>query len=247
MLKGWIHRFITPTVSHLTVLFLAFGLLAFSVIAAARSIGNARVPRRDALDTFADPSAATSVPAPSPGRYVIDAGHSSFVVHASVHGLLSAFGHNHTIAVKDLSGQAVFDPDNPSASSLELRVRAASLTVIDNVKDSDKREIEQTMRDKVLEVSKYPEISFKSTNVSVTKTGEGQYRADMWGELSLHGVTRKGFIRATVAFQGNGFHARGEFPIIQTDYGIQPVSVAGGTIKVKNELKLTFDLAANRQ
>jgi hypothetical protein len=38
--------------------------------------------------------------------------------------------------------------------------------------------------------------------------------------------------------------AKGEFPIRQTDYKIKPVSVAGGTLKVKNEVKCTFDIVA---
>ncbi|HYM01210.1 MAG TPA: YceI family protein [Blastocatellia bacterium] len=179
--------------------------------------------------------------------YKISASQSSFMVHAGVHGLLSSFGHNHNIAVKDFSGTARFDPDNPSASGLDLRVRAASLTVIDKIKEGDKQSIEKTMREQVLEVSKYPEIAFKSTSVSIAKTGEGQYRADMWGDLSLHGVTKRGFIRAAVSIQGNTLRAKGEFPVIQTDYKIEPVSVVGGTIKVKNELKLDFDLVANKE
>ncbi|MGH9825822.1 MAG: YceI family protein, partial [Blastocatellia bacterium] len=135
--------------------------------------------------------------------YRIDAGQSTFMVHAGVHGLLSSFGHSHNIAVKDFSGVAKFDPDNGSASSLELRIKAASLAVTDKIKDSDRQSIEKTMRDQVLEVSKYPDIAFKSTSVSISKTGEGQYRADMWGDLSLHGVTRRGFIRANLSLQGN--------------------------------------------
>ena len=42
---------------------------------------------------------------PEVRRYRIDAGQSNFMVHAFVGGLLSGFGHNHNIAIKDISGE----------------------------------------------------------------------------------------------------------------------------------------------
>lgn len=43
---------------------------------------------------------------------------------------------------------------------------------------------------------------------------------------------------------GESLRAHGEFPLRQTEYGIKPVSAAGGTIKLKDELKFTFDIVA---
>ena len=40
--------------------------------------------------------------------------------------------------------------------------------------------------------------------------------------------------------------ADGQFALRQTEYGIKPVSVAGGTIKVKDELKFSFHIVAER-
>ena len=39
--------------------------------------------------------------------------------------------------------------------------------------------------------------------------------------------------------------AKGEFTLKQTDYGIKLVSVAGGALKIKDELKFTFDVLAH--
>jgi len=47
-----------------------------------------------------------------------------------------------------------------------------------------------------------------------------------------------------VTVTGEGMRAKGEFSIKQTDYKIKPVSVAGGTLKIKNELKCSFDILA---
>jgi len=35
---------------------------------------------------------------------------------------------------------------------------------------------------------------------------------------------------------------RGSATLKQTDFGITPVTVAGGTVKVKNEVKVEFDI-----
>ncbi|HET9529079.1 MAG TPA: hypothetical protein VFQ92_01915, partial [Blastocatellia bacterium] len=73
------------------------------------------------------------------GRYKIDAGRSRFIVRAFATGLLSAFAHNPTIAIRDFTGEARFDPDSPEQGSLEIRIRSDSLSVADEVSDKDRR------------------------------------------------------------------------------------------------------------
>lgn len=191
-------------------------------------------------------SASEAGPSPDAVRYRIDASQSRYMVKVFVRGLLSAFGHDHNIAIKDFSGEALVTPDSIEPASLRLVIKADSLVVTDKVSEKDRKEIESTMRTQVLETATYPEIVFKSTSINATRTGEGQYQAKIWGNLTLHGATHSGLIYANVTLSGNGLRARGEFPLLQTDYKIKPVSVAGGTIKVKDELKFSFDIVANK-
>jgi polyisoprenoid-binding protein YceI len=179
-------------------------------------------------------------------RYGIDPSKSRFTVRAFVGGLFSAFGHDHTIAVRDFSGEASVAPDTLEPASLQMTIKSASLAVIDKVSEKDRKEIEDTMRKEVLDTSNFPEIVFKSTRVSANRSGDGRYSVKIWGDLTLHGVTRSGLINAQVTIIGNSLRAVGEFPLRQTDYGIKPVTVAAGTIKVKDELKLSFDIVCNR-
>jgi len=179
-------------------------------------------------------------------HYQIDPGRSRFVVRAFVGGLLSSFGHNHTIAIRDFSGEVQFTPDSPEASSLQMRIGADSLAVIDEVSDNDRRDIEQRMRADVLETGKYPEIVFHSASVTANRTADGQYQLKVSGDLTLHGVTHRVLIPARLSLGGNDLHARGEFSLRQSDYKITPPSVAAGTIKVKDELKFSFDIVARR-
>lgn len=191
------------------------------------------------------PQASHFTPAANFARYRIDAAESRFTVRAFAGGFLSAFAHDHTIAIRDFAGHADFTYGTVEPASLEMTIKAASLEITDKVSTSDRQKIEGTMRDEVLEIAKYPDISFKSTSVSASKTGEGQYQARIAGELTLHGVTRPVAMTAQLEFGDKTLRAKGGFAIKQSNFSIKPVSVAGGTIKVKDELKFTFDIVAH--
>jgi polyisoprenoid-binding protein YceI len=180
-----------------------------------------------------------------PVKYRLDSAASRFTVHAFADGLLSVFGHDPVIGVKDFQGEASFVPGTFENASLKLIINANSLVVVNDVKEKDRQEIERTMRDEVLETGKYPEITFQSNNVTFTRTGEGRYRARVIGELMLHGVTQNNiWLNGEVTITNDGLRAKGDCALKQTDYKIKLVSVAGGTLKIKNEVKCSFDLVA---
>jgi polyisoprenoid-binding protein YceI len=177
--------------------------------------------------------------------YRIDAKPSRFTVQVTAAGLLSAFGHNPVIAIRNFSGEARFQPDTLESTSLRVVVQAASLEVSGDVSDKDRREIERAMQDRVLESTAYPEIVFQSSSAKMNLAGPGQYRIEVLGQLSLHGVTREHSVSARVTVGPDRLRASGEFSLHQTDYGIELVSVAGGALKVKDELKCSFDILAS--
>lgn len=177
--------------------------------------------------------------------YRIDARPSRFTVQVTAAGLLSAFGHNPVIAIRNFSGEARFQPGTLESTSLRVVVQAASLEVSGDVSDKDRREIERAMQDRVLESTAYPEIVFQSSSVKVNLAGPGQYRIEVLGQLSLHGVTREHIVAARVTVGPDRLRASGEFSLHQTDYGIELASVAGGALKVKDELKCSFDILAS--
>src|SRR5258705_415429 len=59
-------------------------------------------------------------------------------------------------------------------------------------------------------------------------------------DLTLHGETHP--VEATVN-GGNGRYT-GAAKFKQTEFGIKPVSVAGGSVKVKDELRIEFEITA---
>jgi polyisoprenoid-binding protein YceI len=180
-------------------------------------------------------------------HFVIDAKRSRFTVQAFAAGILSAMGHNPTIAIRTFSGEVDFNPDALQASGLELTIKAASLSVEDDVSDKDRREMERVMKNDVLEADKFPEIRYEASSSSITKLGGALYSASLSGTLSFHGVTHNQPVPVRITTLGEMLRASGEFALKQSDYQINPVSVAGGALKLKDELKFSFEMVAHRQ
>jgi polyisoprenoid-binding protein YceI len=179
--------------------------------------------------------------------YVVEARASRFTVQAFATGLLSAAGHNPTIGVRNFSGDVNFSSEALQGNGFRLNIKASSLSVQDDISDKDRREIEKIMNEQVLETAKYPEIVYEAPMLSITRMGESLYATVLDGSLTLHGVTRRQPVTARVAIFGTMLRALGDFTLKQTDYEIKPISVAGGAIKLKDELKFSFEMVAREQ
>jgi polyisoprenoid-binding protein YceI len=179
-------------------------------------------------------------------RYTIDVRASRLTIHAVATGFLSAMGHNPVIAARDVSGDIRFAPQTLDSAEVRVRISSASLSVQNDVSDKDRREMERTMREQVLEVAIHPEMVFEGSKATIEKVSEGRLRVEMEGDLTLHGVTRRQRVPAQVFVLGDTLRAQGEVEIRQTDFGITLVSVAGGALKIKDEVKCSFDLLTRK-
>ncbi len=176
-------------------------------------------------------------------RYRLVVSDSMFTVRAFAEGLLSVFGHDPVIAVTGFDGEIRFTAGTFENASLRITFEASSLKVTNDVNEKDRREIERTMYEEVLETSKYPRIEFQSDNIAVSRLGQNRYRARVIGDLLLHGVTQRNlWITGEVFLDEDRLRIKGECPLRQSEYKIKPLSVAGGTLKLKDELKCGFDL-----
>jgi len=171
--------------------------------------------------------------ADSGSQKAIDTERSVLTVRVYKTGLFSAFAHDHEIRAPIQKG--VFDEDK---STVEFVVDARSLRVLDpDISDKDRAEIQATMLGpKVLDSEKFPEIRFHSTEVN--RPSEG--RLILRGDLTLHGQTRP--LKVDVE-RKNGRY-RGSAQLLQKDFEITPVTIAGGTVKVKDEVRVEFDIVA---
>jgi len=163
----------------------------------------------------------------------IDSQKSAMTVRVFKSGLFSAFGHEHEISVPIENGTL-----NESVPSVELAVDARKMRVMDkDVSEKDRAEIQEAMLGpKVLDTRQFPQIRFSSTAVESKGSGHWAVR----GDLSLHGQTHP----VTLEVRGGEGHYRGAAELKQRAFGIEPVSVGGGTVKVKDELRVEFQIVA---
>jgi polyisoprenoid-binding protein YceI len=180
-------------------------------------------------------------------NYQVDAARSQFTAQAFSGGLLSAFGHSPVLAIRNFSCAVDFDSEAVEHSRLRMVIDAASLAVKNDVSDKDRAEIERTMREEILETAAYPEIVYECSNVAAVKAGDGQYSVTLNGDLIMHGVSRSKTVAAQVALTGDSLRAFGTFSLLQSDYDLKLASVAGGALKVKDELKFSFNIFARKK
>lgn len=168
-----------------------------------------------------------------PDGQPIDCAHSTMAVYVYKTGILSTLGHNHEIEAPIEWGE-VKGSEN---SSVELRINSSKLRVLDTEVSGDTRAtIQATLQGaEVLDVGHFPEIHFKSAGVEPSGT-------DHWvihGNLDLHGQTHPISFEVTLR---DGLY-EGTALLKQSTFGIIPIRVAGGTVKVKDEIKVVFSIA----
>jgi polyisoprenoid-binding protein YceI len=179
-------------------------------------------------------------------RYRLDAGQSRFMVRAFSGGPLWFKGHDHFIMVREFTGEAQLTPGAITPASLQITARADSLVETRDIfTEQQKQIINKELREIVLETSQYPEIIFKSTDVTGKLAGS-QFEAKIGGDLTLHGVTRRIVIPARVTLSGDTLRAQGEFTVNRGDYNVHATSAVHGLVRVRKKLKFTFDIVAHK-
>lgn len=171
----------------------------------------------------------------SAGDRPIDTGRSTVTVRVFKSGLFRAFADDHVIQAPLAEGSL----DDSATPHVQIVIDARRMRVLDpGLSARDRQEVQTRMLGpEVLDVNRFQWISFHSVAVQ-------RLDADAWlvrGELELHGQIRPLLVKV--------FHEhsryRGSTTLRQSDFGITPISVMGGTVKVKDELSIDFDIVIN--
>jgi polyisoprenoid-binding protein YceI len=171
------------------------------------------------------------------GTYTLGPGSASLKVWTGKEGKAAKAGHNLEIEVGDWSATVELG-ETPEDTQLSLTVNSRSLRVLagsggmQKLGEDDKENVSKTIDDEVL---KGGEIAFHSTRVHSV---EGASDLHVHGDLNLLGTT--GPVAFTLAIADDG-SVDGEALIKQSDFGMKPYSALFGTLKVKDELRLTVD------
>jgi polyisoprenoid-binding protein YceI len=161
----------------------------------------------------------------------IDTAKSTMTVRVYKSGALAAFGHDHEISAPIARGSV-----DAKAHSVELHVTASALRVNDaKASDKDRGEIQTTMLGpEVLDAQNNKEIAFQSTGVQ--EAGAGAWKVS--GNLTLRGQTHP----VSIDVRDNNGHYTGAVNLKISDFGIKQVKAAGGTVTVKDEVRIEFDI-----
>ena len=179
-------------------------------------------------------------------RYSIDASESNLWVWVGKSGLFSALAHDHEIGVKSFTGRAILPSSGVSGASLEFEIDTKSFVVLDKkVSDKDRSEIFNAMHNDVIESAKFQKITFKSSSVSNLKqTGQNNYTLTLNGDLNLHGLSKQVAVPVELSLTPQQLRATGKYTLKQSDYNIKVYSAGGGTVKVKNDVVINFNIVA---
>jgi polyisoprenoid-binding protein YceI len=185
--------------------------------------------------------------APSETIYTIDGAKSRVELVVSREGLLKSIGHNHTILAKHISGEVRLNSEQIEDSSVHWSIESASLVVLEDpdLSEKDRKEVQANMQGaRILHVESFPKIEFHSTRASdVTSAGEN---FTLTGRLTLHGVEKEIAFPVRIHVENNLLRATGATTIAQTAFGIRPLRSVLGALRVKDQIKVTFDIAAEK-
>jgi len=190
------------------------------------------------------------------GTYSLNENSGNVYVYTFKEGLLSKLAHDLLIDVTKFKANVNVPEEGFTSGNIDLELQANSLKVVcalkegerqpDTLKEKDIADIERDTAKKVLHPDKYPTVNFCSKEILEKPELYYKFEEDGYcvkGELSLHGVTNPVEFNVKIT---NGKNLTGMITLLQKDYGIKPFKAMLGTLKIKNEINIGFDLSLNQ-
>ena len=172
-------------------------------------------------------------------RLCVDPQNSKFSIHVDAGGMFGAFAHDHIIEAHDIKGCANIDWAKLDQSTVELTFTSSAIKVMDPDHPKDRPKVQETMETQVLKPGQFPEIRFKS--IAVRSRSPESVTVD--GDLTIRDRTKRVALNLTIKkINATSAEISGRQALRQSDFGIQPVKVMGGMVKVKDEIQTEFKL-----
>jgi len=143
-----------------------------------------------------------------------------------------------------VQGTAVYDAENPTASSIEVVIDANMINTLEAARDTHLKSAD------FLDVEKYPTITFRST--SITPEGDGEL--NLKGDLTIHGVTKPVVLKVEVPsaetkdpFGNARIGASATTKIKRSDFGLTwNATLETGGFLVGDSLKIELEVSLIR-
>ena len=180
------------------------------------------------------------------GTYELGPGDGRVLLKTGREGLAARAGHDLTIEITQWSARVTVpaaEDGGVAAATLTAELDLGSLAVREGtggakpLSDRDRRDI-QAQAGKILGAA--AKASFASSLVVQAPAGSPSANGAIEGTLTLRGTSRP--LRLQVISPAPGAY-RGSATIRQTDFGITPYSGFFGTLKLKNEVAVEFEVS----
>lgn len=170
----------------------------------------------------------------APGSYKLGPQNGRLIVKTYREGMAKKVGHDLIIEVGQWSADVTVGED-PSATTVTASAQVGSLNPVQGVggvkplSDGDKADIKKNITNKVLTS---PEVSFKSSSVKATGNS-----ATVSGDLTIMGRSQP----VDVQLSESGGKIKGNFSVVQSNFGIKPFSAMMGALKVSDRVDVEFE------
>ncbi|WP_293057303.1 YceI family protein [Mycobacterium sp.] len=171
-------------------------------------------------------------------EWILQAPDGELRVHTGVTGRAAGMGHRLTIAMSRWRATVQWAGGAPIRAA--LRVQVDSLAVLHGeggVKalSGPEKALVRSNALKALDAGRFPEIGFDAATIVQSPGG---YR--LIGTLSIHGQTRDQVIDLHTTDLGDSWRLSAEAAVRQTDFGVKPYSLLMGSLKVADEVTVSF-------
>ncbi len=170
-------------------------------------------------------------------------------------GRAARLGHNHVLSAPEFDGYVALDGDSADSARFDLRFALDALIVDDEalleatggsfLSARSESDINGTRRnmlgERVLDAATHPELRIRSVSVG----GDWPLLVARIA-VDWRGISRPYDVLLQVERDDEILRARGELVLRQTDFGITPLSILGGTLAVQDAVGLRFDIRARR-
>jgi polyisoprenoid-binding protein YceI len=171
--------------------------------------------------------------------WTLDASDGELLVHTGVAGRAARMGHRLTIAVTRWRATVNWDGEEPVTAEVVVEVDSIEVLRgaggIKGLSGPEKTVVKSNAL-KSLSASRFPEIRFTADKIE--RTGDG-YR--LGGTLQLRNKSRDHVIDLRTEDLGDSWRLSVESRLRQTDYGIKPYSILMGSIRVADEVTVSFN------
>lgn len=142
----------------------------------------------------------------------------------------------------DFQGKIQFDEANPENSSVEVKIKTASVNTAVEMRDKDLRSAN------FFDVEKFPEITF--TSKSVKRTGDTT--GEVTGDLTMHGVTKEVVLNVELLGKGAGLQGKtvsgweAKTNLKRSDFGLTWNKMIEGTQVVGDDVEIILHVEADK-